>query len=505
VQRWSPLNERQLAVLRRVDDGSDPVSAKIPELATTVYALRNRGLVTTPRRDGVWYAQITEAGRFYLEHGHHPDRPPPSDPARSPSAVGGRTSQPSRRLDRASELIEQLTRSHGTLRIEKPSQNTRSEYRRAIAAAKRRGLVPAGSLLLHTGRDDGDLIVRLVEKDKHDETEWNRIRLLARDELTGADLFTALEVNPKSVDVSETAKPRTVKLVRALVRTAERRGHVVAISRKSRQLYVRVRDHQYTFKICEEHDQVPRALPPGDWRLKASYPWQRITPPEYDSVPSGRLKIEFPGLGEDSPRRWVDEGRKKVEGSLQEIFEVLERKADQADEEQQARRRAHEVWLVEYEREQAEQDRRDKLRQAEWETVMAKARGLAVEDLRKKSFQNAVAGWAGATEIREFCAALKESAMAHDVPAVQDWLDWATAWADQLDPTLRPAQFAEEFDQEPEPDDLRPHLGDWSPHEPRKEYRPSKDPVQPPASGAFAAEAPAWIWVRRGRFPWWRL
>jgi hypothetical protein len=443
----------------RVGNGFDPIGAKNPELATTVYALRNRGLVTTPRRDGVWYAQITDAGRFYLEHGHHPDRPAPPDPAQSSTTQGGRKPQrkPPRRPDKAAELMEQLTRNGGTLRVEKPGVSVRAGYRRAIASAKRRGLVPAGSLLLHTGRDGGDLIVRLVEESEHDETEWNRIRLQARDELTGADLIAAVEANPKSVDVSEAARPRAVKLVRALIRTAERQGHVVAMSRKSRQLYVRVRDHQFTIKIREEHVRVPRALPPGDWRLKASYSWQRITPPEWDSVPSGRLSIELPGFRGDGTGRWADEGRKKLEGSLPEIIEFLERQADQADEVQEARRRAHQAWLVERERELAEQERRDKIRHAEWETATATARVLAIEDLRKKAFQNAAAGWAAAREIREFCKALRESAAAYgDLPAVQGWLDWATAWADQLDPTLRPGQFAEEFHQEPEPDDLRP-------------------------------------------------
>ena len=35
-------------------------------------------------------AEITEAGRFYLEHGHHPDRP--ARPPRTTKTVMGRTS-----------------------------------------------------------------------------------------------------------------------------------------------------------------------------------------------------------------------------------------------------------------------------------------------------------------------------------------------------------------------------------------------------------------------------
>lgn len=80
VQRWAKLNDRQLMVLQRIGEGHEPVNAKTPELATTVYALRNRGLVTTHRIDGIWQAEITDAGRFYLEYGYHPDRPTPTEP-----------------------------------------------------------------------------------------------------------------------------------------------------------------------------------------------------------------------------------------------------------------------------------------------------------------------------------------------------------------------------------------------------------------------------------------
>ena len=40
--------------------------------ATTVYALRNRGLVATTRRGGGgWTASTTAEGRFYLADGHY--------------------------------------------------------------------------------------------------------------------------------------------------------------------------------------------------------------------------------------------------------------------------------------------------------------------------------------------------------------------------------------------------------------------------------------------------
>lgn len=74
---WSPLNGRQLALLTRIGGGTDPVTSDNPELAHTARALKERHLITMPKQSGKWQAEITDAGRFYLEHGHHPDRPEP--------------------------------------------------------------------------------------------------------------------------------------------------------------------------------------------------------------------------------------------------------------------------------------------------------------------------------------------------------------------------------------------------------------------------------------------
>lgn len=75
MYRWSPLNDRQLTLLTRIGEGTDPVTSESPELAITARALKGRGLITMPKHGGRWQAEITDAGRFYLEHGHHPDLP----------------------------------------------------------------------------------------------------------------------------------------------------------------------------------------------------------------------------------------------------------------------------------------------------------------------------------------------------------------------------------------------------------------------------------------------
>ena len=215
VKRHAKLNDRQLSVLRQVAEGDGRVGAHTPDLAVTVYALRSRGLVATPRENGVWTARITESGRFYLHHGRHPD----PQPARSGSTD-------------AAGLIRRLE-NEGTLRIVEPDDATRAEYRRAIHAAKQRGMVPEGRILRHTGRNGGDLVIKLDDAENPDETEWNRIRLGGRDQVaTVSELRNLLQAHPEVLQVSEAVRERALDLVELLSRASVRRGHKLAISKK---------------------------------------------------------------------------------------------------------------------------------------------------------------------------------------------------------------------------------------------------------------------------------
>src|SRR5690606_22625469 len=93
MHRWSPLNDRQLALLTRIKDGADPVTSDSPEFARAVRARKVRRLITMPKQDGKWRAVITDAGRFYLELGAPPDRPEPP-PRKQRWAGSGRRTRP---------------------------------------------------------------------------------------------------------------------------------------------------------------------------------------------------------------------------------------------------------------------------------------------------------------------------------------------------------------------------------------------------------------------------
>jgi hypothetical protein len=295
MRRWAKLNERQMATLRRIVEG-ESVTAKDSDLARTVYALRDRGLVSTPRENGIWTAEVTEAGRFYLEHGNYQGAAALTSLTVS-SKSGRRTAGlgPQSPQALAADLIKRLQDEGGTLHVHDPDKATRALYRRALDAAKRHGLIPDGFRLLHTGRDRGDLILRLEDAAHPDETD--------------------------------------------------------------------ARGHRYALNIKEELDRVPHVFTEEELRSRQLYPWQRITP-EYDEVPSGRLRLELgegPGL-----QHWADDKRSRLEDKMRAAVKEIERRSEADQQAYLARENA--------ERERAENRRREEAaRQAERDKELAQA------------------------------------------------------------------------------------------------------------------------------------
>src|SRR6185369_17096659 len=190
MHRWDPLTDRQVLLLRRIQEGDDLSGPDGAGQRSSARSLQNRGLVDVSRRDGAWRAAVTEIGSYYLEHGHHPEHPDHQPVAESgaatptPAQTPAPPSPAARRLpageDRPRQLIKRLQDEGGTITIDEPDDDTRAHYRRLIDAAKRHKLVPEGFHLLHAGRDHGDLVIRLSDDSAPDDTDWNRVRLTSR-------------------------------------------------------------------------------------------------------------------------------------------------------------------------------------------------------------------------------------------------------------------------------------------------------------------------------------
>lgn len=522
MQRWDPLKEHQLLVLRRIGDGDDLSGPDGVDQRHSARALQTRRLVDISRRGGVWRAQITDAGRFYLDNGLHPDHPDrlsgdttaPHQRGRTTTkgkpaaalpqagdtteAVGSTPSPATGAVDQARQLVERLQAEGGTVQVESPDIEERARYRRVIHAAKQHGLVPAGFHLKHTGRAAGDLIIHLSNDNDPDETDWNRIRLNTRRVTTDPALvFAALEKNPAGLEVTEASVPRALNLLRGLAAEARRRGHRVGVNTKTKNpsVYLQIDKTRRRVRLIEEYDEVPHVPTAEENRQLRRNRWLVI--PKTDKVASGRLRLEIARAGWDKKDTWADDKRTTLERRFPRIIRDVEAGFAADEEAKLAAQRAHDEYVAELERKRAEERRR-------WQEALDEARPQATELLREKAFRRAYDSWISANEIRAFCDALEQIASGELATSENRarWIEWARAAADRLDPTQGDRALAEiDFDIEPKPGDLRPFIGDWSPHEPRREYRSDRDQQ---AIDNTRLQADTWHHGMRGRATWWR-
>jgi hypothetical protein len=469
----------------------------------------------------MWRAAITDAGRFYLDHGHHPDRPDErlSDKHDQIASTGHR-SQPTSRDDAPSarqasaggtrlsttqslarQLIEQLQRQGGTITIESPDDQTRARYRRAIHAAKQHKLVPEGFHLRHTGRASGDLIISLSDDQEPDDTNWNRIRLNARRVTSDSSLvLAALENHRAGIHVSEACMPRALDLIRSLAEECRHHGYRLGVNTRTARpkLFLQIDTRtRRSVELHEEYDEIPHVLTDQERRQLRREPWRR--PPEVDKVPAGRLRLEIGRAGWSTNDRWMDEKRSPLEKRLPKILRDVEGGIAADEEARRAAQRAHEEHLAEMRREEEEEEEtRNK-----WQAALDAAHPKAVEAIRRKTFRVAYDAWAAACEIRAFCDALEQATPDSECFGDQRaWVTWGREAADRIDPTHGDNTFSStSFNVTPGPDDLRPFLGDWSPREPRHEYRSERDQER---LNSMRIQADAWHLGMRGRPSWWR-
>lgn len=517
MRRWDALNDRQLTLLRQIGEGDDLSGADGVSHRTSARALQTRGLVDVTRKGGVWRATVTEAGLYYLEHKRHPDHPDmstsrpeqaPHSPGRVPQvakAVLRTTSSP--RVDtsqsgaivtRARSLIEQLEREGGTVRLESPDASTRALYRRIIHAAKQHGLVPEGHQLLYTGRSKGDVVIMLSDGSEASETDWNRIRLNARRDTTNPEVvFTALEKDPAALHVTEALVANALDLLRRLAEEARRRGHRLGVKTKTKhpKIYLQVGRVHRTVEVHEEYDEVPHVPTAQELREQRRNPWRML--PEFDRVPSGRLRLQVARAGWNQHDSWSDTKRSKLQNRLRQVIHDIETAVATDEEARLAAIKEHQEQIARWEKEDAE-------RKARWQKAVAEARVQAVEALRRDTFRRAYDAWIAAGEIRAFCNALEQTCH-HDTTEraanLARWIAWARSAADQLYPVSGASALDYvNHDIEPTPEDLRPWLGEWSPHEPEREYRSERDEQN---LAEIRHRAETWHPGMRGQRAWW--
>ncbi|MEV5903397.1 hypothetical protein [Streptomyces sp. NPDC052127] len=423
------LNERQLDALRRICHGETPITSDDSGLAPTVYALRNRGLVTTTWADGRWSAAPTEAGRRHLAPTDATLAPRPSTSA-APTAP------------EAAELISRLQQSGGTLRIANPTPDERARWRRALHAARADHLVPDGHHLQYTGRNKGDLVITLRPGLPPRHSTPSSETVPVPDDLPPERLHPAAAT--AHIPACPDCQPRARRILHALCQAAEIKNYTASTpkSGSAASLVITIGDSSFPLSFHEGSYEV---LDPSS----AKYAWQRVT--ARTTRPSHELELSLEHTYAHRGRRshWGDRQRWRLEDKLPTLLREIAH-------------RAH----AEHERQQAQQRKEEETRQR-WLAAMQQARTALLEDHRLKALRTQVRAWQEAAAIRAYCDALEGHHVTPDgAEGVTAWTSWARAHADRIDPVPQNPGLPDPPAITPE--DLRPYLRGWSPYEPKR-------------------------------------
>jgi hypothetical protein len=476
--RSDPLNDRQLDVLRRICAGNDLSQPEDVRLRTSARVLQGRGLVKVSRRDGGWQASLTEVGRFYLDHGHHPGHPsgerqlPESKPeaassrraTAAPDSPGNRTGRAAkgrapapplsiRRHAAAVRLIRRLE-AETSVTVDDPDEDTVTEWRRIIDFAKRHDLMPPGTWI-EKRRDWGaGLTIELKRGDppnKRARSSKFPAVPVPTQLRSPHPVIARLQDDDGRLVMPATHRRRCLLILQALAAEAERRGHTVTdepvpehrkiaaytsmgryhpshYSRREGEIRVGIGEFSYAVTIAEENPQSS------------------------DPERSERLVIEVtPYRAQGRQHRWADRKTWKVEDRIAILLQELETRA--AEDAQHK---------IDQERAMADRQRR-------WKHAMAEAHRMAYEEHNAAALRDQITRWHEAQDITSYCQALAERLESEPpgsphIQQAQKWLSWARARATAIDPLRCLPTHPEPPELTPE--DLKPYLKDWSPYGP---------------------------------------
>jgi hypothetical protein len=402
-----------MAVLQWIADGCPEGVWPDDSHKVSARALEIRNLAVVTRGQGRWHAGMKSDGVFYLEHGDYPE--PESAPNPDRGVVASSPPRSPHRGISAGDLIARLQSSpERVVRIEDPSDQLRAAYRSAIHEILAGHLAPAESALRHTGRDSGDLVIRLVVDagkpmkpplsvpESHDDRQ---------------PAIAALLLESARLKVSATAQRRALRLIQALADEADRRGYrACSTTEPGASFQIEIDEDVFAFALNEEQDVVEQIS--DDDVAAAKYGWQRVSPKQ-TLVPSGRLRLEL--LRGWTHSKWADRKRWKLDDKLGAVLAEIEEISQREQDKRAAAR--------------AEQQRRLDL----WQISAPRARERFLTELNQHRLDEQVRRWKQAEDIRRYCGQVETmigDLDEHTARRIREWLAWACRRADSVDPAL---------------------------------------------------------------------
>ena len=401
---------------------------------TTAVALQNRRLAKVSRRRGVWRAEPTDAGRYFVQHGACPAGhwSASSTPASRPATPAGR-SRPKREprvtgLRPVDQLMADLAEAGGELSV------TAAEggyWENLAAAATRHGKVPAGKILrVAGGRDWSERIIRLVAPPTWITVELQQIPLA--ESLRGPHpVVKALRDDQDRLPMSRPVRARALRILDAIAKAAVGRGYTVTASKADSgyrhprgHLVVTIGRHPNTLIVDELIDRVPHEPTRQELQRNQRYSWATIA--SHDRVPSGRLRINLERGRHIRQDSFSDTKTLNLEDRLPQVLQELELRAAAAEEHKQRR----------------EQQRQERKRQ--WEQVRDQAIVQAREHHRARVLADQVERWHQIQRLDAYLHAM-QATIADLNPAeheaATEWLAWARQHRKRIDPLGQPLRL----------------------------------------------------------------
>lgn len=406
-----PLNPRQVEVLQWIADGCPDRDWPDFTYKHTAVALQGRRLAKVSKRGG-WHADITEVGRYYLEHQRYPGEDPKKIVSRTKQV---RIAPPEPEPGPVVIDAREDTLSGTDLGAETNASEEQVESPEPVS-------VPIPEQL----RRPHEVIVQL----RDDKTRFA---------ITGP------------------ARRRALLIAQGLILACEREGWTARPVDSHRDGYGRtIWEAKHHFWIdtgeckvgvifVQEKDRAKHEPTAYELAQKKRHEWTRI--PEYDYSPSERLKIE---LGYGYRTNYSDGKRMALVSKLSAIITTI--------------RDCHETSLAR----RLEQERREAERAEQWRAAMVRAKVLLTESHRSEELIRQARDWRQARELREYVEALETATSTlgeTERIAAAGWIEWARAACERLDPLNKTIQMPE--DPEPTSEALKPFLGVWSPYGPR--------------------------------------
>jgi hypothetical protein len=238
------------------------------------------------------------------------------------------------------------------------------------------------------------------------------------------------------VCVRKSTIERALRIVDALFRALEARGHRVEAQRPERlhsperELIVTVFGQPFTLHVEEKHRQKLHVATKDELREQAAKPWYK--PRKWDPVPEGDILLRFARGGHylyTGRTSWSDTKVRKLDSQLGQVILEMERIGE-----------FMRVW----------QDEQKKEAEARRDNERRQLRGERVDWWRRKLSQDLecmARDWRQAQDVRDFLDAYTARTQGVELPGfAQPWLEAARRYAEKLDPLASPATVAKDLE-----------------------------------------------------------